>query len=343
MAKKINELNPLERASVSTLLRAEDKAFVFENGALRSMYQNASNKITEKIEAFYGRYAEENKISYEKALEVLGNTERKNYQELLRQYYKEAAGDKAWQAELKALSIKSEIIRLEALNGEIMQELNRLGARIETGIYNLEAGVYEDSYYRTVFNEQQKAGVAESFAKLDKRKINAAISRTYQNMTLSDRVWGNNIDNVINALRSELPQAFITGASVQDLAQTLRDRLDTSYNNAVRLVRTETNRVNSQAVLDSYSETMEGTEEIEFLATLDERTSDICAAMDGQRIRLEDAEIGVNVPPLHPNCRSTTVRVFSDAHFERIAKDADGNYETLQNMTYNEWLEEYVK
>lgn len=341
MAKKISELNPVERAAVSTLLKMEDKSFVYENGQLLSAYQEASRNITQKIESFYGKYATENKVSYEAALEILGNRERKDYQELLKQYYKEANGNNAWQAELKALSRKVEITRLEALNNEILQEVNRLSARVEAGIKELDKTVYKDSYYRTIYNEQRTTGLGREFAKLDSKKINKAVNTVYNADDFSTSIWADR-DRVVRVLRQELPQHFITGGRVQELAAILRDELDTRYNNAVRLARTETNRLNNQAVLDAYAEVGDDKIEIEILATLDNRTCEQCAAMDGMRIPLSEAKVGENIPPFHPNDRCTTVRVFSETAFDRVAKDENGKYDVIKNMTYNEWLEEYV-
>lgn len=44
--------------------------------------------------------------------------------------------------------------------------------------------------------------------------------------------------------------------------------------------------------------------EFTFEAVIDERTSDICRSMNGKTFPIEMYEPGVNVPPLHPNCRS---------------------------------------
>src|SRR5699024_8091367 len=43
-----------------------------------------------------------------------------------------------------------------------------------------------------------------------------------------------------------------------------------------------------------------------FIAQLDERTTVKCRSMNREVVNLEDAKIGVNVPPLHQFCRSTT-------------------------------------
>lgn len=55
-----------------------------------------------------------------------------------------------------------------------------------------------------------------------------------------------------------------------------------------------------------------GVKQFAFLATLDAKTCCICAAIDGQVFDLEDYQIGVTAPPLHPNDRCTTVPYFGD-------------------------------
>ena len=50
-----------------------------------------------------------------------------------------------------------------------------------------------------------------------------------------------------------------------------------------------------------------GVAEYEYMAAVNERTCDTCGALDGRRFKVDDAEPGVNYPPIHPNCRCTTV------------------------------------
>lgn len=67
--------------------------------------------------------------------------------------------------------------------------------------------------------------------------------------------------------------------------------------------------------------------------------------MDGQRFKVKDAVPGKNYPPMHPNCRSTTVCDFPEEEHKkgkttRVAKDEDGRvYEVPADMTYRQWRE----
>jgi len=61
-------------------------------------------------------------------------------------------------------------------------------------------------------------------------------------------------------------------------------------------------------MLDTYEQL--GITHVRFMATLDGRTSKLCASLDGKRWRVIDPH---PVPPLHPNCRSIVQPVLDDA------------------------------
>ncbi len=114
-------------------------------------------------------------------------------------------------------------------------------------------------------------------------------------------------------------------------------------NDARRLVRTESTYIANSAEMESYKEC--GITKYRFVATLDMRTSDICAALDGKEFDTTKAMPGENMPPLHPFCRSTTVAVIDDAvtdGLKRRAKDPETGkyYKIPQDMTYEDWLSE---
>ena len=131
---------------------------------------------------------------------------------------------------------------------------------------------------------------------------------------------------------------IINGASTQDIARQLRDKLNVSYRNAIRLARTETNFTANQAMQATYKRAK--VEKYQVLATLDSRTSEICQEMDGYVGLLKNARVGENYPPFHPNCRTTTIPYFDDEdeEEERIARDEESENYFVKNMTYKQWL-----
>lgn len=112
---------------------------------------------------------------------------------------------------------------------------------------------------------------------------------------------------------------------------------DSYRSNVRRHLRTETAYVKSQADVEMYK-TLE-IEEYEILATLDKRTSAICQGKDGLHYKVDDIQVGINYPPFHPNCRTTTVKYREErGESTRIAKDKDGNNVKVPlEMRYEDW------
>ena len=66
--------------------------------------------------------------------------------------------------------------------------------------------------------------------------------------------------------------------------------------------------------------------------------------MDNTVHEVSQARTGINFPPLHPNCRSTTVAYYEDLQdLERVAKDSEGkNIRVPRSMSQEEWIKKYV-
>lgn len=91
-----------------------------------------------------------------------------------------------------------------------------------------------------------------------------------------------------------------------------------------------------------------GLEYYRYLATLDSQTDEECGELDMERIPVKDAEPGKNFPPMHPNCRCTTIPDMSAdviAKIKRAARDpATGKSITVPgSMTYAEWRKQFVE
>lgn len=151
----------------------------------------------------------------------------------------------------------------------------------------------------------------------------------------SDRLWQNKQALLFNT-REVLTQGLIQGKSVNVMSSALAAKMGQSYKNAERLVRTETAHIHAESDRAAYKEA--GVEQYEFMATLEVRTCDVCGSLDGKHFKVSEAKVGVNYPPIHPNCRCTTVEYDPD--------DALDWYNSGQPMpkakTYEEWYDEQV-
>lgn len=108
---------------------------------------------------------------------------------------------------------------------------------------------------------------------------------------------------------------------------------------ARRLVRTETTCVANMAELYGYKEL--DIDEYEFSACLDSRTSDLCRELDGKVFKRNSAQAGVNLPPMHPFCRSTTLPVLPSE--EDLDKELAGLYDLKTKQIYTPNTDSHAK
>lgn len=109
-------------------------------------------------------------------------------------------------------------------------------------------------------------------------------------------------------------------------------------------VRTETAAIASKADMKLYKDL--GIDSIKFMASLDGKTCAVCSDMDGKVIPLKQCRIGLNMPPLHPNCRCYTVPVtgWEDETDIRKTKNPDGSYSEIPaDTSFNDWKKQNSK
>lgn len=106
--------------------------------------------------------------------------------------------------------------------------------------------------------------------------------------------------------------------------------LSTSTRDAEALVRTAVNHVSNVGMMETYRANEDVVEGVRVVATLDDRTTEICISLDGTVWALDDP--GLRLPPYHFQCRTITVAEIAWARlglepppdFERFARDLSG-------------------
>lgn len=160
-----------------------------------------------------------------------------------------------------------------------------------------------------VYKETQKieaVGLGVSFQTVNDNVIREVMQTNWSGLLFSERIW-NNRKKLASKLKETLNKGLIRGDSLQDMANNLANELNKDYNRAMVLVHTETCWIQSEATKRQYEE--EDVEQYEFMAFLDERTTEECRELDGKIFNVKDGKPGVNMPPLHPRCRSCVIPV----------------------------------
>lgn len=271
--------------------------------------KESNKEINNKIALLYARYQGElKKLGIDKiqASTLLRGTEYKQWRYDIEKYVKEIERLKKTNpvefrklsVELETLAYRSRINRLDSLKAGIDYELIQAGEKINNKVTDTLTEVYKDTYTSLTEDLHFKKGVISSSV------VKKALEQEWSGANYSSRIWSNT-DNLAKAIKNEVVIGLNKGLNYRTMSQNIAKKFETSYKNAERLVRTETNHIQNQATLMGYTDA--GVVKYQFLAVLDSRTSHTCSELNGEVFKTEDATEGENYPPMHPHCRSTTV------------------------------------
>lgn len=159
--------------------------------------------------------------------------------------------------------------------------------------------VFTDVYTSTRNEYANMFGVSFN---MDSSLVKTVINKPVNAYTYSQRIYKNNI-HVMNRITTNITKMVNQQVSPELIKQQLVKDLNITYNNADRLLRTETSRFFNQAAHDSYEAA--GIQQVEWLTEKDDRECDLCGPLNGKKFDIEDH------PPLpaHPNCRCTILPV----------------------------------
>ena len=316
---------------------------------IEEQYRQAQRELESQISVWYQRFAKNNDITMQEARRLLTSGELAELKWDVNEYIKygqQNAIDGKWMKQLENASARAHISRLEALKLQLQQQVEVAFGNQLDSVDSAMRAVYSMGYMHTAFEIQKGFGVGHNFAALNQTLIDRILNRPWapDDKNFSDRVWSNK-QKLINELNTTLTQGIILGKDPQKIINEMSKRLNVSKTNAGRLVMTESAAFASRAQEDCFKEL--GVEEYEIVATLDSHTSEICQDMDGKVFKMSERQIGINAPPFHVYCRTTTVPYFNDEwskNTERAARDENGDtYYVPADMSYNEWEKKFVE
>ena len=225
--------------------------------------------------------------------------------------------DKLLEKDIK--KIEKKLLKLfKATRKEVLNELKIIYADIESTEYakyqidSLLASINKaiDNLYnqnekeiidglKDIYIEMDKQASIDleaSFNTINDRLIEEVIKTNWSGLSFSERIWEHRRKLALT-LKEELSKGLIRGDSLQDISRIMADKLNNSYSNAMRLVRTESCYVMNEATVNNYKNNR--ISKYEIMAYLDNKTSKICRSMDGEVVNVKDAVAGKNMPPFH--------------------------------------------
>ena len=324
--------------------KAEKQADQFDK-----VYQEAKTYLDKEINKIFDKFQRDYGLSQVDARQVLKNMKDKKDLKELRKVLESRPNDPNIQRLLADLDCPAYSFRMKRLE-RLSDDLDRMRESIyhseKTGSDAFYSDLMKDSYYKATFDLQQQTGLAYGFSGLPESEIKHLQSFSWldDGSTYSTDIW-KNTGKLTSSIKDELLMSLMTGRDTRGTAQAIAERFNVGQNDARRLVRTESAFFHNQMELLSYEEA--DIEKYIFVAVLDKRTSRICQEHDNQVYDRDKAIPGVNCPPMHPWCRSTTVGYDEDADYSKLKRRArnpeTGKVEYVPaDMTYKEWYSKYV-
>lgn len=305
--------------------------------------EKAKQNINKELSRIGTTYMKDNNLGYHDALKLLKGDEYKVWKKDLHDYTAEynkllktaPLEAKKLYLEIETLAARSRMSHLDSLKVQVDMEMVKLIFGVEDSAQNALTSVYRDTFLEVTKDLGINAIVSRD-------KIKAVLDRPWSGANFSERLWSNT-DKLAQTVKQEIVNGMIQGINLQTMTKRVSERFETAKKNDVeRLLRTEVNYTLNQATLDGYKEA--GIEKYEFSATLDSRTSQICSELNGEIFEIKKIAVGLNYPPMHPRCRSTTIPIID---YESLIKQGreeieDNKKETLtnnENKSINEFKE----
>ena len=310
---------------------------------LDKLYEGIQEDLETDYSKIVAKYASNNGFTLEEGRKQLSKKELTEYKSDVYKYLEEVKnsdGSPEYTKYLINQSLKHRATVIDVLKTNWRNTINNLSNPEQE--QELLSQIYMDTLLKSRFDLEKGMNSQLNFTRVNENLVKEVLNDTFAGGNFSERYWQDK-DKLAKALDSILIRGLASGKSYDKMARDIAKATDSSKKRSQTLVRTEGTRITSQSNLKNMVDS--GVRKFEFIATLDNKTSNICSSMDGMIFNIEDAEIGVNVPPLHPNCRSTIapyIEDFDDLEYdERAERDLiTGKTEIIRSadkLTYSDW------
>lgn len=171
--------------------------------------------------------------------------------------------------------------------------------------------------------------------------LNAPIQATGTLMEPFVETWG---AKAIERIEGAIRVGYAQGQTTDEIVRRIRGTKANNFTDGIlggvtkrdanAMVRTSLQHVSNQAQQMVYDDNDDIIEGYIWISTLDNRTSSTCRSLDGRVFKMGKGPI----PPIHINCRSTTIPKIKGVDLLAVAQRASKDGPVAANETYYEWL-----
>lgn len=236
----------------------------------------------------------------------------------------------------------------KTVQGMIRGGMSQAGVRLQGQLSKV--GVYEANFQSALLRDTLPSGVLVDITTPSITTLNSIVtSRPFQGQLLKG--WFSNLgESLQRSVTSQINIGLATGEPTAKIVRRLMGTAGAAFKDgayavarrqAEAVTRTAVNHIVTQAREATYQNNKSVVKGVRYLATLDSRTTDICASLDGEVFNMDEGPR----PPMHHQCRSTTVPVIKSWKEMGIdMKEAPAGMRSSMNglvpekTTYGKWL-----
>ncbi|EOW3687030.1 polymorphic toxin type 50 domain-containing protein [Staphylococcus pseudintermedius] len=273
--------------------------------------------IYKTLLAYYGKLATAEGIDWREAKKIVDAFDVEMFQMQAKAYVENKDFSEKANQELKRFNTALYVNREKLLKHELGLIVAKAYAEQEKVVNHH----LHDSVTRTL---RHQAGILGADVHVKQSDVEAIVYSNFGKLNWSERLW-NNQDELRKDVERMASHVMLRGRHPYEFVPEIRKKQKQTVANTKRLLITEAARVQTEAQKMHYLETLGDDAEYEFVAKRDEKTSKICRHYDKKVFKVKDMVPGVNAPPMHPHCRSTTVPHVGNWR-DKFFKDRQGKY-----------------
>lgn len=243
--------------------------------------------------------------------------------------------------------------RLTALETQIKFVLDKAGVKFKTENKKAIKETFTNSYYQSGFAFEKSTGMNLGFYTISEKKVEAAILNKADRITWINRATEHG-KKMNQQIREKIAQGLIQGKGYSNIASEIKGVIEKTTGQLIRVIQTETHRVQSEGNLEAFNRVKEFGDELGFetkkiwVATLDSKTRPTHQELDGQPANekgLFETSDGATAeaPGLFGiaeediNCRCT-ISYEIDGMTPTMRRDNESG-KIIEYKTYREWAE----
>lgn len=302
-------------------------------------------QVEKEVADLYARYGVEGLLNYEDLKRRLSPNELEVYRRVVQDLHSQIQTDD------EELLYRGQYL-INASNMDIID--SKMNILEIYGIYmvvkNLEivsgslSATYEETYKHTLYDLHRKFGYISTYERLRKEDLYTRIMDSPFGESPAEAIK-NQRQMMMRDLKRTITKGIRRNEGYSKLTKGLNRVVSgkRGFNAVKTTLRNETDRVIAESILEPYEQA--GVSQYQYLATLDDRTTQVCSDMDRKVFLIDEQEVGINFPPLHFGCRSTVNPYFEEddlSEWQRIARDRTGqNYKVPGDISYKQWEQQY--